>query len=322
MTADKKLISDLSSIVSNVNRVQDHIDDLMKQNTALRFPKSIIKLELYEDVKYPERRYDSYNRTYYDDFTTVELCDNMITKLGENHAIMLERKDKNAAAIKNNLEVLDNAVKFMTSLGLTTTYGEYKGSGNRRKYVSLTSPWYSSILQQIPTVDGWYSYESAYKIRMKDMQDKKENIIKQQKEKEEKEKREKDTKEKEFELAKLKVKYNLDAEANADDLLDSILSKNKYLCLAHYLELNREDWNDGYDYAQMGIDNFTIDSDLDQKIYNNITSYFDDFSDGRVFRDCEYNYSFLYGIVKEQNQELYNDYKTAFELLNFFNPRY
>jgi hypothetical protein len=59
---------------------------------------------------------------------------------------------------------------------------------------------------------------------------------------------------------------------------------------------------------------FNVETDLDRKIYDNILSYISDWQgDGRVFRDCEYNYSVLYGIVSENDSQLYKDFKVVIE---------
>jgi hypothetical protein len=89
-----------------------------------------------------------------------------------------------------------------------------------------------------------------------------------------------------------------------------IVSKNKYLCLAYWLEQNRNDWNDGYSFAETGLDSFTIETETDELIYKDIQSYMDDWGgDGRVFRDCEWNYGVLYGMVEDE--ELMKDFETV-----------
>lgn len=118
-------------------------------------------------------------------------------------------------------------------------------------------------------------------------------------------------------LALLLAKYDLDLESEWSDVLDRILEKNKYLRLAHYLRMNREDWNEGDSYARRGLDQFTIETEKDQDIYDDISSYTGegwDF-DGRVFRDCHYNYDVLFSMAANQDGDLYRDYETVKESL-------
>lgn len=94
--------------------------------------------------------------------------------------------------------------------------------------------------------------------------------------------------------------------AVAKDMIDkdlsTVLEKNKYLHLAYYLEMNRSDWSEGPNYAEIGMNSFKVESELDQKIYDEISGFIKNWEgDGRVFRDCEYGYGFLYNMVKDED---------------------
>lgn len=109
-------------------------------------------------------------------------------------------------------------------------------------------------------------------------------------------------------IALLRAKYTPDdAMSGAWELLEGILAKDKYLRLAYYLEQNRNDWSDGYDYAESGLNGFTVEdgNSLDKDIYDCISECIDSGNngdiDGRIFRDCEYNYNVLYGYVTDAN---------------------
>jgi len=85
--------------------------------------------------------------------------------------------------------------------------------------------------------------------------------------------------------------------------IEATLLKNKYLRLAYYLNKNRNDWSDGHSYAESGLSGFAVEKQIDSDIYNDISSYIDDGwdGDGRVFRDCKYNYTVLYGMVEDKS---------------------
>lgn len=120
-------------------------------------------------------------------------------------------------------------------------------------------------------------------------------------------------------LALLLAKYDLDLDSEWEDLLYAVIGKNKYLHLAHYLRKNRGNWNDGCSYAETGLLGFEVETEQDQKIYDNIYHYIEnwcDYMDGRCFRDCEYSYDVLYGIAEEQNSDLYKDYQVIKENVN------
>ena len=117
-------------------------------------------------------------------------------------------------------------------------------------------------------------------------------------------------------------KYKIDIESEWCDILDVVLNKDKYLYLAYSLERNREDWNEGCRYAESGLCNFEVESDLDKKIYADIREYIDnweDYMDGRVFRDCEYNYSVLYELVEDKG--LMDDFNLVREYYDFMSNK-
>ena len=111
------------------------------------------------------------------------------------------------------------------------------------------------------------------------------------------------------ELAFLRTKYTPKQPTSyVDAILDTILSKNKYLYLAHYLEQNRNDWSDGASYAEVGLESFFVEDEIDSLIEAEITQLIEGWGgDGRCFRDCTYNYTTLYGMVEDE--DLMSDYQ-------------
>jgi len=79
------------------------------------------------------------------------------------------------------------------------------------------------------------------------------------------------------------------------------------------MERNRGDWNDGCDYAQTGLGNFSIENAQDREIYDAVSSCFEDFEDGRVFRDIEWSYSAIYKLA---DPELLKDMQAINEQIN------
>ena len=78
--------------------------------------------------------------------------------------------------------------------------------------------------------------------------------------------------------------------------------------------MNREDWNDGYDYARFGLNSFKIETDTDKKIYNEILEITSkDDVDGRYFRYCSWNYNVLFSMC--EHDILKNDYIKVSEAL-------
>ncbi len=220
-----------------------------------------------------------------------------------------EIHEKNLIAIENNKQVIEKIKLFMSNIGIPNSHYE-KDTKSRARYpkdLEVRSGFLNDITRHISTDDGYKYFEDSYKRQI-------ERIAAFEKEEEKKEQdiiRATESKEKEQKNRTLQsvliIKYGLDYESSWESIRDEILSRDKYLRLGYYLEKNRGDWNDGCDYAETGLENFKIECDEDQKIYNEINDLcvnFGENPDGRCFRDCEYNYSYLYS---KANAELYND---------------
>lgn len=111
-------------------------------------------------------------------------------------------------------------------------------------------------------------------------------------------------------LSELNSKYKMglsveELEKNA--VMTNLINRDKYLCLGHFMILNRGDWSSGSDYANEGLKNFNISSDEDSEIYDEISGLANNWEgDGRVFRDCKYNYDYILSLCDE---DIYSDYQ-------------
>jgi len=63
------------------------------------------------------------------------------------------------------------------------------------------------------------------------------------------------------------------------------------MALADAMIRNRIDWSDGPDIVRSELRHFAVENDIDKLIYECLSNCVDNWDgDGRVFRDCEYNY--------------------------------
>ena len=231
--------------------------------------------------------------------------------------------ESNLPAIENNKAIVEKVKNIMRGLGVKDSYSHsyFKSAKSMERttetryagYIDDLNRTFKTSQPSVPKfndVVGHYfdGYNSKY-----------EQIKKEIIEKAHKEDQERKAKEAAHGIALLRAKYTPDdAMSEIADILDTILGKCKYLRLAHFLEKNRGDWSDGYTYAEWGIDGFTIDTPEDQEIYNEISGIIEDGNnsgdiDGRMFRDCEYNYGVLFGKV---DSNLYGDYQKVKGLLS------
>lgn len=215
--------------------------------------------------------------------------------------------EENILKNKSNQQTLNALYNLFDRIGIKTKYYDY--SKKKKTTEMITYDWVKELKKQIPVYNEKLLEDLVKKY--KDMIQRWYNEEIQRIEEEQKRiEEERKKKVQERELVLLLTKYNLELDADWEDLLEVILSKNKYLKLAYFLEQNRLDWSNGCEYALKGLHNFTIENEIDQKIYDDIYQYvrnWEDYCDGRVFRDCEFNYNVLYNMAKEQDLELYND---------------
>ncbi len=208
--------------------------------------------------------------------------------------------------IKKGLEALFLHLGFP----MTSKIVDTKSRSRYTKYITKTEGWKETV-DKIQCNDHFeYSAQQAYNTRKSAIAEyvRKHEAVEAQKVAAQA--AEEKAKTSLLELARFQVKYGLRVAADYSEVLDVILSKNKYLHLGHYLLRNRNDWNDGPSYAETGLGNFRVESDLDQKIYDDINGRIQDWDhDGRTFRDSPYGYDYLFSLVLEQ--DLLDDYHTC-----------
>ncbi|UXQ89065.1 hypothetical protein Thu_222 [Bacillus phage Thurquoise] len=220
---------------------------------------------------------------------------------------------ENINIAKENDQLVTNIFNLLDKAGIRRSHYGYK-TKRSSKQTELYYNFPGEIRAQVATNYRGDTLEERKKELLKQV----DNIWNQEMKKVEDERREQEKAEKEKKdnrtLALLLAKYDLDIEQDWDDLLQAIIEKNKYLFLAHRLEQNRGDWTSGCDYAESGLNNFTIETEEDTKIHEDIYYYistWDRHMDGRVFRDCEYDYGTIFGIAAEKDSDLYTDYETV-----------
>lgn len=84
--------------------------------------------------------------------------------------------------------------------------------------------------------------------------------------------------------------------ADFDEVIDAMAARDKYFGLGYWLLRNRNQWHDGPARARRGLELFSIASDEDRLVREEITRLIDEWSgDGRVFRNSPYGFDYLLG---------------------------
>ncbi len=258
-----------------------------------------------------------YGSSYYErDPKTIEEVDTKLTQLLEKAEVerlkVVSEHEANLPAIENNQKVREKITQIMKDIGIPNNYStsEFKTQRSRTKTTTTHSAGYLGDLQRnVPVSDESERMltliKSAVDSLRRHADTLKTNIRKELQEVEKTEK----VKQEILAKARLQVKYNLDEDFEWSDVLDVLDKKDKYFMLARSMEDTRNDWNDGYGRVQYAISAFEVETEEDKEIFESIheLAYESEDIDGRVFRDCEFNYSFLYAKVSE---EILNDYET------------
>jgi hypothetical protein len=230
--------------------------------------------------------------------TTVEIATNHLKSV---YSQLEKMHQANLLAIENNKKVWESVTNFMVSLGVRTTYSIYEAKSSRstkKVEVQKMAGWLNDLHRLVKTDDGWKQVEADFKIKQEAISKYlKDKVAEVEAKNRVKEAEQKDKLRLEV-FATLRVKYSLEPEADYDDILSCLLSKDQYLNLAHAMEKTRGDWTDGFYRVESALADFNTDSKENENIYNSISDLVNgDESDGRIFRDCEYNYGELYNKV-------------------------
>lgn len=259
---------------------------------------------------------------YAREYKSIEAFENqrdVFLKQIEDYVLSLEEtKNKNLEIIEHNKNVISHIKNFMSQIGIPASYYWTDPSSRARNPKSQSKPagYLEDIQRNIKTTDYTYTQliqnaESSKKKIQAYVDSQRAEIIAAEQALKASEKEKK----KNLFVSTMKVKYDLPFDASEWEIRGAILEKNKYLKLAHYLLLNRLDWNDGYDYAETGLNSFKVETEQDQEIFDDISRCIDsaeDGIDGRIFRDTKWNYDELFAIVDDQS--LLEDYNTYQEL--------
>lgn len=215
---------------------------------------------------------------------------------------------RNDAACEHNRTVYSRAVALMKSLGLEEE--ECRNVGTRRRKMDwVRSGWLVSLDSQIPTTHGFAYCEERRKgaLRSIDEEEAKAAEAEQKREREAAwaQQAEEKARRKQRTIVAIAERYGCDPlTATVDDLRDAILAKDKYANLAYWMERNRGDWSEGPDFASIGLREFTISLPVDQEIHDDIQHHIEHWDqDGRIFRDCEWNYGRVMSLADAQVQK-------------------
>lgn len=236
--------------------------------------------------------------------------DEEIERINKEWERLTALHEKNMIAIENNKLIHEKIKLIFSSLGVRDTYTTYEFKSQRslqKKEVKHTAGYLQDLARCIPITDGFEFLKSTVDNAKRSVAERAQKFWYEQ----DKVEREAAAKEQETAkikwMAKMQVKYDLPEEASVYRIKEAILSKDKYLKLAYYMECARGDFSCGGD-VEGALDEFdslstNVEGSVDKAICDSVreaVEAYDDCLDGRCFRDCEYNYTALYSLVTDQ----------------------
>lgn len=294
-------------------KAEDNIPSVMKLN-------KITSPSIYN--KHIQSKFKIGSSYYERDPDTIEQVDSKLlqlrTQAANDKALVEKEALSNVEAISNNKKVVEKITQIMTDLGIPRQWSKsyFKTANSRKQTTETTTAGYlGDLSRNVPTSDDSSVKLNQIKTTVESIEryaeTLKQKIRQAQNEKDKAEKAKKEF----LAKARLQVKYSLSEHSDWYDVLDSLDKKDKYFMLARAGEETRGNWSERFGKVENALDKFIVLTEEDKEIDQEYEEILDqhnqgDCEDGRVFRDCEFNYSVLYAKV---DQDLMTDYETLKE---------
>lgn len=221
----------------------------------------------------------------------------------------------NLPALAVNTAIHEKMTLVMQQAGIGTTFSVREVPKGKRTMQWVTKPagWVADLAREAPTSDGFDSAMYSMKIRAESIEQTYKKMAAKLAEEEKKAAAEVKAQTKILELAKLQVKYDLPATTDAEGILEHLRGLDKYFNLAYALEATRNDWSEGFYKVENALASFVVEKDLDKEIEKELQELLNsEEQDGRIFRDCQYNYGYLYSLA---TTAIVQDYQTLTQYL-------
>lgn len=208
--------------------------------------------------------------------------------------------EKNLPALEANAAVKDRIVSLMAEVGMPTT--RRVRDGNKTSYgmpkmKTVDAGYLEDIKANCQTSDNFMMAEHSYN----DLKAKYDQFMAEAEKEAEQAtiaaaraaEAEKERRRDNIEMAKIILRHELPDESTWDEILAELKKKDQRLDLAVAMQQTRSDWSDGFWRVSDALGRFKIETDEDKDIANDVVSCMSD-DDGRVFRDCTWNYGRLF----------------------------
>jgi len=214
--------------------------------------------------------------------------------------------EANAPAIENNMAITERVNALMAEIGMPAKYSERDQHSRARYPKTITRPagYLTDLLRECKTSDGFSAATSTYESLKQRYEayavTAQEETARIAQRAEQEKRAQADRRKADMELAAILLRYELPIDSTWDDVLENLRSRDQRLDLAVAMSQTRGDWFEGAYRVTSAISRFTIRTDEDKDIANDVLGCTHDFEDGRVFRDTAWNYDRLFASVDDK----------------------
>lgn len=240
-----------------------------------------------------------------------------LQKLEQAYAEDKATHEANLPAMAANQEIIERVTALMAEIGMPSRYSERDMRSRSRfpKTITHDAGYLTDLRREVRTADGWDSAQAIYDRLLADYRRFEADAVKQKEHAERHKEMERnrviEQRKADMALAAMLIRYELPIDASWDDVLEALRGRDKRLDLAVAMRQTRGDWSDGPYRVRDTLDRFTVETDEEKSIANDVLDCLRDFEDGRVFRDTTWNYDVLFASVADQ--QLSADVQTALD---------
>lgn len=245
------------------------------------------------------------NSSYYKP-SMLSIADYAMTQLETARAADVAMHEKNLPAMEMNKRIAVHLETLMKSIGMPEGWSERDPSSRARvpRTISHKAGWRTDLLKHCSVSDGFDSATSSYEsikaryaeYRVQALRDAEQKAGQAERDAAAKLAQRMADKD----LVTIIARYNLPLESEWGDVLEALREKDQRLNLAVAMYDVRSDWNEGCGAVESALSSFTIRTDEDKDIANDVLGCTHDFEDGRVFRDTNWSYNRLFASVEDK----------------------
>lgn len=214
--------------------------------------------------------------------------------------------EANLPAIESNVALRAEVEAFMVGAGFPRKVSRRDANSRARfpKTITEDAGWLQDLQREVRVDDSFLAASSTYermKARYQEFADsaalEAQRLARAAADEQDRARRERLAN---VELAEIILRYELPRDSDWADVLEALRPRHQRIDLGLAMLETRSDWSEGAYRVRDALGSFSIQTDEDKDIVVSVTGGLEDFSDGRVFRDMEWNYDRILTSVPDQ----------------------